>query len=207
MHSYQPSRGRIFFQVLCAFGMSASLAVAWMQTGAIALLAGASIAALFGLVHFFDLFRRSPAVEAEPQRIDFDTHLEMQPVQVPEMPVEPQVAVVPQPVMDIVGIEDEPVVEAVPFEPAPPPAKASRNAKAPRKGGSRRKAAPKTDDVATLPLADEAEGELPSPLDAELPDEMPEPPEVPLHPPVTPLFEPEPFGRQPHRATFGRKVV
>ena len=148
MHSYQPSRSRILFQVLCAFGMSAALAVAWVQTGATALAAGASIAALFGLVHLFDLFRRNPVVEVEPQRIDFDTPLEMPALPVQKESSAPPIAVEPQPVIDIVGIEEQPVGEVVPFEPAPAPVKAGRGAKAARKGGSRRKSASK--DVAVL---------------------------------------------------------
>jgi hypothetical protein len=58
MHSFQPSRGRIVFQVLCAIGVAASFGGAWLQTGASALLAASAIATLYGLVHFFDLFRR-----------------------------------------------------------------------------------------------------------------------------------------------------
>jgi hypothetical protein len=42
-----------------------------MQTGASALLAASSIATLYGLVHFFDLFRREASLAAEPQRTDF----------------------------------------------------------------------------------------------------------------------------------------
>ena len=43
-----------------------------MQTGASALLAAAAIATLYGLVHFFDLFRREPSVAVEAQRIAFE---------------------------------------------------------------------------------------------------------------------------------------
>ena len=199
MHSYQPSRGRIFFEVLCAFGMSAALAGSWVQTGATALAAAASIAALYGLVHFFDMFRRQPVVEVEPQRIDFGTPLEMDPVQVAQVSSAPPVD--PAPIVDIVGIEEMPVVEVVSIEPTPPPAKAGRVANAPRKGGSQRKSAPKSAEVAVLTPADEVEGELPA-----LPDTTPGALVAPIQSPVTPLFEPEPFGRQPHRATFGRKV-
>ena len=72
MHSFQPSRGRTFFEVLCAFALAASFVGAWMQTGASALLAAASVAALYGLVHAFDLFRRNPTVAVEPQRIELE---------------------------------------------------------------------------------------------------------------------------------------
>lgn len=63
MHSFHHSRGRIFFEVLCAFGMSASLAVAWMQTYSSALLAAAAVAALYGLVHAADMLRRNPVAD------------------------------------------------------------------------------------------------------------------------------------------------
>ena len=71
MHSFQPSRGRIFFEVLCAIGIAASCGGAWLQTGASALLAAAAVATFYALVHFFDLFRRDPSLAVEPQRIDF----------------------------------------------------------------------------------------------------------------------------------------
>ena len=206
MHSYQPSRGRIFFEVLCAFGMSAALAGSWLQTGATAFAAAASIAALYGLVHFFDMFRREPVIAVEPQRIDFDTPLEMPPVQIPQTSSVPPMPVEPTPVVDIVGIEELPVVEVVPIEPTPRPTKAGRTAKAPRKGGSRRKSALKNEEVAVLAPAEAVQGELPPLLDPALPDAAPETLETPMHSPIAPLFESEPFGRQPHRATFGRKV-
>lgn len=62
MHSFHHSRGRIFFEVLCALGISASCVGAWMQTGASAMLPAAFVAALYGLVHAFDMVRRGPAV-------------------------------------------------------------------------------------------------------------------------------------------------
>ena len=60
MHSFRHSRGRIFFEVFCAFAISASCVGAWMQTGARALLAAAAVAALYGFVHAFDLSGRNP---------------------------------------------------------------------------------------------------------------------------------------------------
>lgn len=62
MHSFHHSRGRIFFEVLCALGISASCVGAWMQTGASAMLPAAFITALYGLVHAFDMARRNLAV-------------------------------------------------------------------------------------------------------------------------------------------------
>ena len=206
MHSYQPSRGRIFFQVLCAFGISAALAGSWMQTGATALAAAASIAALYGLVHFFDMFQQRPVIEVVPQRIDFDHSPETESVQLAQVSSAPSVSLDPAPVVDIIGIEELPTVEAEPFEPDLPSAKEGRVGKAPRKGGSRRKKAPQKEEVAVFAPAAEAGRELPSPSEPEFPDSALAPPEPLPHSTVTPLFEPEPFGRPPPRATFGRKV-
>lgn len=221
MHSYQPSRGRILFEVLCALGISAALADAWLQTGVRGLAAAGLVAALYGLVHFFDLFRRNPAVEVEPQRIEFETPIEAEPepnVQSsgPQpLPMEPQLVAVnvvedepPFGVANVVEFfEDEPAADEVEVvEPVATPAKAGRRAKTPRKGGSRRTSKPTDEEPTELPPAVAVEGEARAHLDATLTDTAPEPPEAPLHSPVTQLFEPETLGRQPHRATFGRKV-
>lgn len=58
MHRHHRARGKIFFEVLCAAGLAASLAGAWDQTGSSALLASASIMALFALYWSFGLFAR-----------------------------------------------------------------------------------------------------------------------------------------------------
>src|SRR5687768_7222744 len=55
MHSFHRSRGRILFEVACALAISGSCIAAWMQTGASALVPAAAVAALYGLVHLFDL--------------------------------------------------------------------------------------------------------------------------------------------------------
>ena len=49
MHSFHRSRGRILFEVLCAFVISASCVGTWMQTGAWAMLPAAFAALLYGL--------------------------------------------------------------------------------------------------------------------------------------------------------------
>ena len=78
MQSVHHSRARILFEVLCAFGISASWVGAWLQTYASAMLAAAAIAALYGLVHAFDMIRRKPAsvaaapIEAAPEAADAD---------------------------------------------------------------------------------------------------------------------------------------
>ena len=76
MHSFQPSRGRILFEVLCALGWVASFVGAWKQTGASALLVAATVAGLYGFVRLFDLARPEPANAEEPQRIEFEPEAE-----------------------------------------------------------------------------------------------------------------------------------
>ncbi|HEX6740628.1 MAG TPA: hypothetical protein VF079_02385 [Sphingomicrobium sp.] len=67
MHSFHQSRVRIVFEVLCAYGIAASCVGAWQQLGATAFLAAGAVAALYGLVHAFDVIRPKAAVAAEPQ--------------------------------------------------------------------------------------------------------------------------------------------
>jgi hypothetical protein len=182
MHSFHHSRGRILFEVFCAFAVVASLVGAWRQTHASALLVAAAAAALYGMVHLFDLDRRDPAEATEPQRIDFEPEADvdvpvLKTVEMPLAVVEPQ----PQPVTDTIG---EP--EAV--EPAAPRANGTRKAKTSRKGSGRRA---KEAKVTELPLPKETETALP---------------EEPAHVAVAPLFEPEPYFRLQQRARFGRKA-
>ena len=65
MHSFHQSRGRIFFEVVCALTISASCAGAWLQTGATAFLPAAFAAALYGLWHLTDMGGRKPAVAVD----------------------------------------------------------------------------------------------------------------------------------------------
>jgi hypothetical protein len=89
MDSFHHSRARTLFEVLCAFGMAASCAAAWMQLGATALLAAAGISALYGLVHAFDMARSRPAaaqltetpVNNEPAAIELP--IESKPAEAP----------------------------------------------------------------------------------------------------------------------------
>ena len=67
MDSFHRSRVRIVFEVLCAFGTSASLVAAWQQTYASAFLPAAAIAGLYGIVHAFDLIRRRTPAKVEAQ--------------------------------------------------------------------------------------------------------------------------------------------
>jgi hypothetical protein len=60
MHGIHQSRGRMFFEALCALAVSASFAGTWNQTGAPAILLAAAVALLYGLVRAFDMVRRRP---------------------------------------------------------------------------------------------------------------------------------------------------
>jgi len=193
MHSFYPSRGRILFEVLCALAISASCAGAWRQTGATALLAGAAIAALYGLVHLFDLRRPKSAATVEPQRIDFETETEdeLSGRRDDGLPLEAGT----QPTTGH-SIEEAEIVD-----PAAP------RAKAPRKGGRRPKA-PHEAKVAKLAQPEEPQvAELGSPEEAGNagPATHEEEEEEEAHHSLAPLFEPEPFARQRH-AVFGRKA-
>ena len=112
MHSFHHSRGRIFFEVLCALGMSASFVGAWTQTGASALLPAAAVALLYGLVHMFDMFRRRPAAP-KPEAVEVAAE---------------------QPVAAVQPVLADPVPEVTELaEPAPLPARKARQPKASRK--------------------------------------------------------------------------
>ena len=96
MHSFHHSRGRILFEVLCALAVSVSCVQAWMQTGASALLGAAAAAALYGIVHLFDLRGRAPVAQvgvahAEPVVTRPVLVEEVRPAEpAPPAPVEPK---------------------------------------------------------------------------------------------------------------------
>jgi hypothetical protein len=200
MHTFQPSRGRILFEVLCAVGIAASCGGAWIQTGASALLAASSLATLYGLVHFFDLFRSAPAVAVEPQRIEFaaDGQADLSAVEevadVEELVPETVVAIEPLSRTDN-------LVEIA--EPVEPPAPKARRAKVSRKGGASPATAPKKAKTAEVAIADVAKVAGPSLAEvAEVAGTVILEPAAPV--PHAPLFEPEPFARMP-RQSFGRR--
>lgn len=201
MHSFQPSRGRVFFEALCALGMSASFAGAWMQTHATALLGTAGIAALYAVVRLFDMRRPKPAASEEPQRIDFPP--EAADIVVPMMPAEEPEAV---------GLSPE---QLDPVDEATARSGSGRRSGGSRKGSGRRAKAPKavkavdplpadeTDSPWPMREEDEVEEGMNTGLTVE--DEVAFPPEEDdsrSH--IEPLFEPEPFARMPRRA-FGRR--
>jgi hypothetical protein len=193
MHSFHPSRGRVFFEVLCAVGMAASLAGAWMQTHAAALLGAAGIAGLYALVRLFDMRQPKAAVAAEPQRVEF----------------------APESVDIVVPMVAGPVVEAVAedmVEPTEARTSEGRRSGGSRKGTGRRTKGPKAAKVVDLAPVEEPDAPWPVTDEpevqelAELADEefVFSDDGEPSQSHIAPLFEPEPFARMQRRA-FGRR--
>ena len=195
MHCFQPSRGRIFFEVLCAVGIAASCGGAWMQTGASALLAAASVATLYGLVHFFDLFRRDPSLAVEAQRIDFTSDGDADLSTVSQV-AEPEPAV--EKVAEVIALDprltDFGERDFTSVEPVAAPAGEVAPAKASRKGGRRAAGSQSKAKTAESKLCAEVPVEA---LKAVIVEEA-------THTQVAPLFEPDPFHRMP-RQGFGRR--
>lgn len=201
MQSFHRSRGRILFEVFCAFAIAESCVGAWKQTGASALLPAAVVAALYGVVHAFDMIGRKSTVAAS-------------------VPAVEETFVVPLPVEESTG--ENGVEVAATAEQAPAREARARRPKAAPKGARRRAAAreqkiveiaaPEDVQVAGIAPAVEpglvAPREEPKAAEAAPPDEpnvtpLPRVEEPPV--PLAPLFEPEPFVRQ-QRAVFGRKA-
>ena len=181
MSSFHQSRGRIFFDTLCAFGMSASCAIAWEQTYATALLGAAGVAGLFGLVRFTDMFRRTSiiaeAVAAEPA-IEADVAEEIAP--------EPRAPVVERKSVDLAGPTPELKPEVV-----------AALVRKPKRKSSKKPVS--ADEAVEQSVAHEPEPKV----EPELPTAAEREPDYSA--PIAPLFEPEPFMRQHQRAAFGRK--
>jgi hypothetical protein len=108
MHSLHRARGKVLFEVLCALSLAASFAGAWDQTGSSALLASASIMALFAIYWSFGLFARDrvdvtaqpTAAVAQPTAVAADAReAEVQTaVQEEVFACEPEVLAEPEPV-------------------------------------------------------------------------------------------------------------
>lgn len=99
MHRHHRGRGKILFEVFCALGLAASFAGAWDQTGSSALLASASIMALFAFYWSFGLFARDglddaakpTAAVAEAPEAQVETAAQVQAFACePEVPTEPE---------------------------------------------------------------------------------------------------------------------
>src|SRR5688572_1340198 len=100
MHSHRRARGKVLFEALCALGLAASFAGAWVETGSSALLASASIVALFAVYWSFGLVARDRVeVPAQPSvavadirepEAEVETVREEVFARVPEVPSEPE---------------------------------------------------------------------------------------------------------------------
>ena len=181
MLSFHQSRGRILFEASCAFAVSASFVGAWMDLATPALLATAAVFGLYGLVRLFDLRQRHPAQALAEAAPVIDEH------QVQGSPEEAAPIQMPMPEPDVA-------------EPAPrKPAKARRKKQAAPEPAVVEIEEPSAGPIVVTGLADadEPQPEAPAPM-GDARQELD-------HPPVTPLFEPEPFVRQ-QRAVFGRKA-
>lgn len=194
MHSFHHSRGRILFDTLCALAVAASLAGAWMQTGASALLGAAGAATLYALVRLAEVRQPKPAEAAEPQRIDFEP--------------EASDAVTPVVTVEEVAVESAEEIEST--TPAPSRSGAGRRTGS-RKSSGRRAKAPK--EPKAVPAARAAEADVPWPMaedppvaEAAVPEEELAfaPDENSSQPHLAPLFEPDPFVRM-QRPAFGRR--
>jgi hypothetical protein len=183
MHSHRRARGKILFEVLCALSLAASFAGAWDQTGSSALLASASIMALFALYWAVGLFARDRAGDSAQPAAAVAV--------APEAAVETAVRAEAFAREPVVQTEPEPVarVEVFAFEPDVP-AEAEPVAATPKpKKRPARKTKKAAADVAPVV-------EQPEPVAVEEP--------IADAPPLEPLFDPLPFVRQP-RPAFGRK--
>ena len=186
MSSFHQSRSRIFFDSVCAFGMSTFCAVAWTQTYATAMLGAASVAGIYGLMRFTDMFRRTPVVEEA-------------------VPVEPAIEAA---VLEEIVPEPAPVVERKPVDLSAPtpelkPEVVAALVRKPKRKSAKKPAkadGPVQNMIAAEPQPAEVTKVEPETLEVVEPD-----PEPDYSAPIAPLFEPEPFMRQHQRAAFGRK--
>jgi len=195
MHSYRRSRGKVAFEALCGFGLAASFAAAWDQTGASALLASASIMGLVAIYWSFGLLGRdrtqqveqpSEVVAVAPQVEQAKSVAAIAP-QVEQPPA--VVAVAPQVEVETLRLDEvfaRDAEEAFAREPeivaeAKPVAKAPKKPRARKAKKAAADAAPIVEPMEPAPYADSALQGLS----------------------LEPLFEPQPFARQPR--AFGRK--
>jgi hypothetical protein len=185
MHSFQPSRGRILFEVFCALAISASCVGTWMQTEAWAMLPGALVALLYGLIHAFDMRGHKAAVLVEPQRIDFTPDPQ-------EAAPARQVDSAPPALADQLLTSDTAVEQAA-IKPAASKTGKGRRTKALGKGNARSASVPKGAKTAEPARLESPELAVVAPH------------EEAAHHSLAPLFEPEPFARQRH-TVFGRKA-
>ena len=185
MHSHRRSRGKVLFEALCALGLAASFAGASDQTGSSALLASAAIMALFAIYWAFGLVARDRTHRAEQPGAAVEVQPSATVAEAREAAVEADAgeeACAREPQAPATN-----AVDVVPFEPDVP-AEPAAVAPAPKKKRAR-KAKKAAADAA--PVVEKSE-----------PGAFGEP--VAHGVSLEPLFEPQPFVRQPR--AFGRKA-
>ena len=207
MHSFHHSRGRILFEVACALTISASCAAAWLDLGTLAFLPAAAVSTLYALVRLFDMRGRKPAVAVAAPAVWMEAEIQGDLLayadESPPVPVADPAPSFVELVEEAPVAKPEPVVDPEPAAKAPPKKRSrSRKAKPVEQVPQVAEAEPVEEEVPVVKI-EAVEEETPAagteptwPQADEEPDE---------HPPVTPLFEPEPFVRQ-QRAVFGRKA-
>jgi hypothetical protein len=152
MHTFRPSRGRVLFEVFCALAIAASLAGGWLQTGAWALLPGAVIAALYSLVHAFNLAGSSPAgvpLSASDQQLKAVNSMESMELVEPEAPPVRKARKTKAPRKPRARIKATGNGKVT--EPLPPQEEVARLVRSPEEGGGTLAECP--EDVAHIPLA------------------------------------------------------
>ena len=153
MHSFHHSRGRILFEVACALTISASCVVAWMDLGTLAFLPAAAVAALYALVHLFDMRGRKPAVAGAAPALWMEAEVQGDLLAYAN---ESSRAPLAEPAPTFVElVEDAPVAEPEPVAQPEPVAKAP-----PKKRSRPRKAKP-IEPVAQVVEAEPVEEEVP----------------------------------------------
>jgi len=174
MQSHRRSRGKILFEALCGFGLAASFAGAWQQTGASALLASASIMGLAAIYWSFGLLGRDRAHQVEQPTAAIAVAPQVEQARA-AVAVAPQFEVQTAGPSEVFAHEPEVVAEPKPV------------AKAPKKPRVRKAKKVAADAVTAAEQAGPAA--YPDSAYQGLP--------------LEPLFEPQPFARQPR--AFGRK--
>ena len=186
MHSHRRSRGKILFEALCGFGLAASFAGAWDQTGASAFMASASIMGLAAIYWSFGLLGRdrSHQVEQPSAAVVVAPQVEQPSAVVAVAPQVEQpsavVAVAPQ-VVETAAHEQAYAREPEGVAEPQPVAKVAKKPRARKAKKVAADAVPIVEQAAPAAFADSAYQAVP----------------------IEPLFEPQPFAREPR--AFGRK--
>lgn len=186
MQSFRHSRRKTLFEILCAFAVSASCVGAWIQTSAWALLSVSFVAAIYGLVHAFELktVRSAATVDSQDAALAVCSQDDL---------LSDEDAGFPVMTTDRQSMAEASIEEADPVEPSKSdPTTQVARAKTRGKGRGRRAKGAKETKAAELAPQDEneVEGHKAAAENTQLP--------------LVPLFEPQPYMRQ-QRAVFGRK--